>query len=78
MPTASAASEARSNASACDHAQVARGLHLYSESCAKCHGTQLEGIIAPAPSGPAFAPAENSHLTPHGNAQRLRDISGSR
>jgi len=50
-------------APAFDHEQVEHGQHLYSESCAKCHGAQLEGITAPALSGPAFAPAANSHLT---------------
>jgi len=51
------------DAPAFDHDQVAHGEHLYAESCAKCHGAQLEGITAPALSGPAFAPASNSHLT---------------
>ena len=51
------------NAPGFDHEQVEHGQHLYSESCAKCHGAQLEGITAPALSGPAFAPAANSHLT---------------
>ncbi|WP_321789078.1 c-type cytochrome [Paraburkholderia sp. J94] len=46
-----------------DQEQVAHGQHLYADSCAKCHGAQLEGINAPALSGPAFAPAANSHLT---------------
>lgn len=44
-------------------AQVAHGKELYTSACAKCHGVQLEGITAPALSGPAFAPASNSHLT---------------
>ncbi|WP_321911943.1 c-type cytochrome [Paraburkholderia sp. J11-2] len=51
------------NAPEFDHEQVEHGQHIYSESCAKCHGTQLEGITAPALSGPAFAPTANSHLT---------------
>jgi len=46
-----------------DVAQVAHGKALYQSSCAKCHGEQLEGIVGPALSGPAFAPASNSHLT---------------
>ncbi|WP_179401312.1 c-type cytochrome [Burkholderia guangdongensis] len=46
-----------------DHEQVEHGQHLYADSCAKCHGAQLEGITAPALSGPAFAPAAHSHLT---------------
>ncbi|WP_321934748.1 MULTISPECIES: c-type cytochrome [unclassified Paraburkholderia] len=51
------------NAPEFDHEQVEHGQHIYSESCAKCHGAQLEGITAPALSGPAFAPTANSHLT---------------
>ncbi|RAR57814.1 ABC-type amino acid transport substrate-binding protein [Paraburkholderia unamae] len=50
-------------APAFDHDQVVHGEHLYADSCAKCHGEKLEGITAPALSGPAFAPAANSHLT---------------
>jgi polar amino acid transport system substrate-binding protein len=46
-----------------DDAQVAHGKEIYTSSCAKCHGLQLEGVIGPALSGPAFAPASNSHLT---------------
>ncbi|WP_233800945.1 c-type cytochrome [Paraburkholderia sp. HP33-1] len=46
-----------------DHDQVAHGEHLYADSCAKCHGEKLEGNTAPSLSGPAFAPASNSHLT---------------
>ena len=46
-----------------DDAQVAHGKELYTSACAKCHGAQLEGITAPALSGPAFAPVSNSHLT---------------
>lgn len=46
-----------------DSGQVAHGKALYGDSCAKCHGDKLEGNVAPALSGPAFAPAANSHIT---------------
>jgi polar amino acid transport system substrate-binding protein len=46
-----------------DNAQVAHGKRLYSSNCAKCHGADMQGITAPALSGPAFAPASGSHLT---------------
>jgi mono/diheme cytochrome c family protein len=46
-----------------DHAQVAHGKTLYSSSCAKCHGPDLQGLNAPALRGPAFAPAANAKLT---------------
>jgi polar amino acid transport system substrate-binding protein len=46
-----------------EQAQTVRGKTLYSGSCAKCHGAQLQGVTAPALQGPAFAPAANSHLT---------------
>jgi mono/diheme cytochrome c family protein len=40
--------------------QVAQGRDLYAQQCAACHGTTLQGISAPALTGPAFA---HSHLT---------------
>lgn len=46
-----------------DAAQVSRGKKLYASACAKCHGAKLEGVTAPALTGPSFAPAGNSHLT---------------
>ncbi|MGF6776271.1 c-type cytochrome [Paraburkholderia sp. GAS334] len=46
-----------------DRAQVTHGKSLYSGSCAKCHGADLQGVNAPALRGPAFAPAANAHLT---------------
>lgn len=46
-----------------DRAQVAHGKSLYGSACAKCHGANMQGVTAPALSGPAFAPASGSHLT---------------
>jgi polar amino acid transport system substrate-binding protein len=46
-----------------ERGQVEHGRRLYADACAKCHGAHLEGISAPALSGPAFAPAANAHLT---------------
>ncbi len=44
-------------------AQTTSGKTLYSASCAKCHGAQLQGVTAPALQGPSFAPPSNLHLT---------------
>ena len=46
-----------------DNAQIGHGKTLYASACAKCHGASLQGVTAPALTGPAFAPASNSHLT---------------
>ena len=46
-----------------DQAQIAHGKSLYASACAKCHGASLQGVSAPALTGPAFAPASHSHLT---------------
>src|ERR1700739_3168119 len=35
-------------------AQAQAGATVYSQSCAACHGQQLEGVAAPALKGPAF------------------------
>jgi alcohol dehydrogenase (cytochrome c) len=41
-------------------AQVARGAEIYAKECAVCHGANLQGISAPALTGPSFG---RSHLT---------------
>lgn len=46
-----------------DRLQADHGKTLYASSCAKCHGGALQGVTAPALRGPAFAPAQNAHLT---------------
>jgi alcohol dehydrogenase (cytochrome c) len=40
-------------------AQVTAGAQVYQQRCAACHGAQLQGVSAPALTGPGFA---NSHL----------------
>jgi mono/diheme cytochrome c family protein len=35
-------------------AQANAGAAVYAQSCAACHGSQLEGVAAPALKGPAF------------------------
>jgi len=47
--------------------QVAQGGDLYSKECAVCHGANLQGVSAPALTGPGFA---RSHL----NASQLRTV----
>jgi polar amino acid transport system substrate-binding protein len=47
--------------------QVANGSELYAKECAVCHGANLQGISAPALTGPGFA---HSHL----NASQLRAV----
>jgi alcohol dehydrogenase (cytochrome c) len=47
--------------------QVAQGSDLYSKECAVCHGANLQGVSAPALTGPGFA---RSHL----NASQLRTV----
>jgi mono/diheme cytochrome c family protein len=39
---------------------VARGGEIYAKECAVCHGANLQGISAPALTGPSFG---RSHLT---------------
>lgn len=38
-------------------AQVATGAAVYAKYCLSCHGAQLQGVAAPALTGPAFAHA---------------------
>ena len=47
--------------------QVARGSEVYAKACAACHGANLQGLSAPALTGPGFG---HSHL----NAAQLRGI----
>ncbi len=47
--------------------QVARGSEVYAKACANCHGASLQGLSAPALTGPGFG---HSHL----NAGQLRVI----
>lgn len=57
------AADAPTDAPAFDRLQADHGKTLYASSCAKCHGGALQGVTAPALRGPAFAPAQNAHLT---------------
>jgi alcohol dehydrogenase (cytochrome c) len=41
-------------------AQVAQGADVFAKNCAVCHGASLQGVSAPALTGPGFA---RSHLT---------------
>lgn len=46
-------------------AQATQGAQVYASSCAACHGTQLEGVAAPALKGAAFGEmATAQSLTP--------------
>jgi alcohol dehydrogenase (cytochrome c) len=48
-------------------AQVTRGGQIYASECAVCHGTSLQGVSAPALTGPSFG---RSHL----NGAQLRTV----
>jgi mono/diheme cytochrome c family protein len=48
-------------------AQVARGVEIYATECAVCHGANLQGVSAPALTGPSFG---RSHL----NGSQLRTV----
>ena len=51
--------------------QATQGASVYSQSCAACHGTQLEGVAAPALKGSVFGEmAAAQSLT----AQTLLDV----
>jgi mono/diheme cytochrome c family protein len=41
-------------------AQASAGATVYAQSCAACHGSQLEGVAAPALKGPAFGDMANA------------------
>ncbi len=41
-------------------AQANAGAAVYAQSCAACHGSQLEGVAAPALKGPAFGDMANA------------------
>ena len=41
-------------------AQASAGATIYAQSCAACHGSQLEGVAAPALKGPAFGDMANA------------------
>ena len=47
--------------------QVAQGRQVYAKACSVCHGANLQGLSAPALTGPSFG---RSHL----NAAQLRGI----
>ena len=47
--------------------QVTQGAAAYAKECAVCHGAQLQGVSAPALTGPGFG---RSHLT----AEQLRAV----
>ena len=47
--------------------QVAQGSQVYAKACAVCHGANLQGMSAPALTGPGFG---HSHL----NASQLRTV----
>ena len=47
--------------------QVAQGAEVYAQQCANCHGANLQGLSAPALTGPAFG---HSHL----NGAQLRTV----
>jgi alcohol dehydrogenase (cytochrome c) len=47
--------------------QVAQGRQVYAKECAVCHGANLQGVSAPALTGPSFG---HAHL----NASQLRSV----
>jgi mono/diheme cytochrome c family protein len=47
--------------------QVAQGSQVYARTCAACHGANLQGMSAPALTGPSFG---RSHLS----ASQLRGV----
>ena len=41
-------------------AQASAGAAVYAQSCAACHGSQLEGVAAPALKGQVFGELANA------------------
>jgi mono/diheme cytochrome c family protein len=50
--------------------QAGAGAAIYTQTCAACHGGQMEGVSAPALKGPSFAEAANAQSL---TAQSLLD-----
>jgi mono/diheme cytochrome c family protein len=51
--------------------QATAGAAVYSQSCAACHGTQLEGVAAPALKGSTFGEMANAQSL---TAQSLLEV----
>jgi alcohol dehydrogenase (cytochrome c) len=67
-PAAGAGAPIKSSGSApYTQEQVAQGAEIYARQCANCHGSNLQGVSAPALTGPSFG---RSHL----DAAQLRSI----
>ncbi len=66
-PSAASAQIAGTGSAPYTKEQVARGKTVYSGQCALCHGDKLQGVSAPALTGPSFA---KSHL----NVSQIRSV----
>ncbi|TMH72713.1 MAG: pyrrolo-quinoline quinone [Betaproteobacteria bacterium] len=66
-PSAASAQIAGTGSAPYTKEQVVRGQTVYSGQCAVCHGDKLQGISAPALTGPSFA---KSHL----NVSQIRSV----
>ncbi len=51
--------------------QATAGATVYAQSCAACHGAQMEGVAAPALKGPAFGEMATAQSL---DAQTLLDV----
>jgi mono/diheme cytochrome c family protein len=58
LPAAAIAQSAKPPLYTADQANA--GAAVYAQSCAACHGSQLEGVAAPALKGPAFGDMANA------------------
>ena len=58
VPAAAIAQAAKPALYTADQANA--GAAVYAQSCAACHGSQLEGVAAPALKGPAFGDMANA------------------